>query len=308
MRREFSDKYNLVTIQCDYFGWKFMQSDEEDITFNSIDLDNLRESLSEEQFEYVFNDNKVNYDKLIKSNLTKENIIKFRKNMSESLENFCDMGIMQAMDNVTATLFVMNVIYSNEKIFNTSKVMIMRHSHGSYLAYLCNYVCQGLYTHILDNSAWVYPNYFTDERSITYITENKMLYNQVEYYYLAKEKKIYLDELDLHKLYKGYDNKCKIVAYHGSDDQIINYEKKYNALKDTNNICFNYIDKTKVDGVVFKSTLHGLDADFIKLFDKFYFEYVYKDNKKSRVLDFRNNVDMGFCKIDYTKNLPYIFL
>lgn len=27
MRHEFSDKYNLVTIQCNYFGYEFMQNE-----------------------------------------------------------------------------------------------------------------------------------------------------------------------------------------------------------------------------------------------------------------------------------------
>ncbi|EDS76721.1 conserved hypothetical protein [Clostridium botulinum C str. Eklund] len=28
MRSEFADKYNLITIQCDYFGYEFMQDND----------------------------------------------------------------------------------------------------------------------------------------------------------------------------------------------------------------------------------------------------------------------------------------
>ena len=38
MRNKFADEYNLVTIQCDYFGWEFMQGYDE-IKAPKIDKD-----------------------------------------------------------------------------------------------------------------------------------------------------------------------------------------------------------------------------------------------------------------------------
>ncbi|MEG2337704.1 MAG: DUF2920 family protein, partial [Clostridium sp.] len=44
MRKEFADKYNLVTIQCDYFGWEFMQSDYSNLMLETeeYDTDDIR--------------------------------------------------------------------------------------------------------------------------------------------------------------------------------------------------------------------------------------------------------------------------
>ena len=49
MRSKFADKYNLLTVQCDYFGWEFMQ-DATNIIFN----------VSKSELEHVFNVNEIN--------------------------------------------------------------------------------------------------------------------------------------------------------------------------------------------------------------------------------------------------------
>ncbi|CAH2211897.1 hypothetical protein [Tepidibacter aestuarii] len=41
MRKEFADKYNMVTVQCDYFGWGFMQ-EEKNIHFFDYDKNELK--------------------------------------------------------------------------------------------------------------------------------------------------------------------------------------------------------------------------------------------------------------------------
>ncbi|MGF9699809.1 hypothetical protein [Paenibacillus sp. MABNR03] len=86
MRSVFADEYNLVSIQCDYFGLEFMQ----------------------------------------------------HSPLPESLYNFNDMGIMQALDNLTAIGIVEQILKDNNLNFNAGKVIAYGHSHGAYLAYLLN--------------------------------------------------------------------------------------------------------------------------------------------------------------------------
>ena len=64
MRREFANKYNLITVQCDYFGWEFMQSEV----------------------------------------------------LEESIDNFCDMSLLQAMDNIYATIYAINYGLSKSEL------------------------------------------------------------------------------------------------------------------------------------------------------------------------------------------------
>ncbi|NRT91416.1 hypothetical protein [Clostridium beijerinckii] len=57
MRQNFSDLYNLVTIQCDYFGSEFMQ--------NNLPLNLSKDSINIlNNFDLFMNDNIINFDKL----------------------------------------------------------------------------------------------------------------------------------------------------------------------------------------------------------------------------------------------------
>lgn len=270
IRSEFADKYNLVTIQCDYFGSEFMQSKIKD--FNVIKEDN------------------------------KEVII--QSSLNETLENFNDMGVMQVIDNIMVTLKVIKYLKRKKFKFNANKIMIMGNSHGSYLGYLCNAMCPGLYTHILDNSAWVYPEYCSANRVIMMSKENLDI--KVLYIYKVKNMKSEIIGLRLRTIYRSLDNKCKIVVYHGADDTLISVEDKYNEIKNIKNVDINIITKDKIDGVIFKSTEHGLDADFLKLFDKFHKEYCMNIELRGDInIDDTVNIPGGYF-IDYTSGIPII--
>lgn len=270
IRSEFADKYNLVTVQCDYFGSEFMQS-------------------------------KIKDFKVIKEDI--EEVI-IQSSLNETLENFNDMGVMQVIDNIMVTLKVIKYLKRKKFKFNTNKIMIMGNSHGSYLGYLCNAMCPGLYTHILDNSAWVYPEYCSANRVIMMSEENK--YIKVLYIYKVKDMKSEIIGLRLRTLYRLLDNKCKIVVYHGADDTLISVEDKYNEIKNIKNVDINIITKDKIDGVIFKSTEHGLGADFLKLFDKFHKEHCMNIELIEGIsIDDTVNIPGGYF-IDYTSGIPII--
>lgn len=240
MRDYCADQYNLVTIQCDYFGYEFMQE---------MNLSN-----------YKF------YKTTEKSDEGTATVYQLEINETNTCCN--DMGLMQAVDNVTATLHVMGILYDNEMIFNTKKVMIMGQSHGAYLAYLCNIMCPGLYTHILDNSAWVYPNYLTKGRYG--IDQLNYEYVNVSIHYLVKRKGCNFSFLDLKRLLSKFQNQAQIIVYHGEDDTLIPFSKKAEAVANIHGIKMIKIGKEQLDHQIFFSAKHGLDADFFHLFQTFY--------------------------------------
>lgn len=304
MRRQFADKYNLVTVQCDYFGWEFMQNDIKTYRVENLDLQKLRVSLSKEEFNQIWSENRFNLDLLLKTPLKHKNLITIENIQNETLEYFNDMGVMQAIDNITGVLNVMSILYDNGWQFNTKKVIVMGQSHGSYIAYLSNILCRGLFTHILDNSAWTSPVYLEKNRIWKYSLKNLRI--DFTFNYLAK--KLNITGLNIKDLYKGFNNKCKIVCYHGENDELISVEDKYNSVKDINNVYFNTIRDNDIDMKVFKNTSHGLGADFLRLFDKFYNTYI--EDEKGKVLDFENEAYLidryKELTIDYTNVIPII--
>lgn len=304
IRREFADMYNLVVIQCDYFGYEYMQTGLEDVSVENIDLMRLNISTTSEKAKKIYSNSHININEFLNGNLKYKNKIIIKSNLHETIENFNDMGIMQALDNIVATLKVIKYLQRNNLQFNTNKVIIMGNSHGGYLAYLCNAMCSGLYTHILDNSAWIYPVYYNRDRYLTMTEGNSVLV--VRYDYKIKNIKFSLKGLNIKDLYDKIENKCKIVVYHGEDDALITAKDKYEVVKKIPNIIFNLIKKEDIDNIIFKSTSHGLDADFIKLFEKFYTNYC-NDNSLNNKLNINNKVRIqSEFVLDYSLGLPQL--
>lgn len=307
MRKEFADKYNLVTIQCDYFGSEFMLHGLEKIGLEASQRQDLERQLTQEEYEKVIKDNVLDMDQLGDIASYKKIDLSCQVIQNEQLNNFNDMGYMQAIDNITATLKVMAILYNNQYIFNTNKVMIMGNSHGAYLGYLCNIMCPELFKYILDNSSWNYP---------VYLKGNRMLvgnYNHIEvkyiYEYLGKKIGIDAEELRIKKLYSRIHNKCKIVVYHGVNDTLVPIEEKLNELDEIENIVFNIISNEQVGKGIFANTEHGLGADFIKHFEHFYTNYVEQEKVES-TLKFHNSVYMegAGIRINYAQGIPEIII
>ncbi|RJG24821.1 DUF2920 family protein [Paenibacillus thiaminolyticus] len=209
MRRTFADDYNLICIQCDYFGQEFMQ-------------------------------NEV---------------------LEESVENFNDMSFMQAIDNINAVLFVIEALQRKNFSINYGKVIVYGQSHGAYLSYVCNAFSPNLFTMLIDNSSYLYPLYLVSERNLKYPDR------QVTFHYLAsdfpKENEIFY----LPSLYSKFENQCKIISYNGTHDLMVPQESKEKFCRGIHPSYFELVSVDRVDGGLFKSTQHGLGADFLRLFE-----------------------------------------
>lgn len=308
MRNIFADKYNLVTIQCDYFGWEFMQ-DSDKFETPKINREIIENIFNEKEINDLYIDNKLDFKKFLEM-ASKYNInLEVNAILEENAENFNDMGLMQAIDNITVVLNVMNILYDNGYVFNSKKVIVYGQSHGAYLSYLCNALAPTLFSLIIDNSAWIYPLYISNnnKRLLTSYIGNMKIIKQFNY--LAKQ---IIDDnqiFDLKWLYSQFKNNCNIISYHGTNDNLIsNFEKKIfcNSIAKCKYI---EISEKDVDNVIFKSTNHSLDADFLKLFD-YTMNNMNIQFKKCDTLDLINKVEYSTYKhkyiMDYSNIIPEI--
>ena len=296
MRNNFSDKYNLITIQCDYFGYEFMQGG------SNLILDISKIKIIESQYGFSFgNYNDIN--KIINAAKYYNFMIPLIEKMNESLDNYNEMGLIQAIDNISAIISVIEIIDDNGYIFNKNKILIYGDSHGAYLGYLCNALAPTMFSLIIDNSAWLRPNY---------LYENRYLYKfgdgvnfSIEFDYLAKKLEFDSDILDISYLYKKFENKCSIVCYHGTEDNLISNLDKIKLKNFIKNFYYHEIDKNSVDNKIFKNNNHGLGADFVELFDftfnKYkYIEKTYDNIIKNLVYKTKNHEYV----IDYSEKVP----
>lgn len=261
MRSNFADKYNVVTVQCDYFGQEFMQG-ADSIQINAS-YDSLSGILSPHKLSEIFKDG-FNAQRFLEIAASHGIRVSGNAKMNESLENFNDMGIMQAIDNITAVCYIIQILKDNNLTFNASKVILFGQSHGAYLSYLCNAFAPHLFTLLIDNSSWLFPVYLKSQRYLFSQVGNTTV--QVTFDYLASKQPYDVEILDIAKLYKNIGNKCDIQCYHGTTDNLISHIEKRKFCDNVAGCTYHEISQDKVDGRIFKSTTHGLDADFLELF------------------------------------------
>ncbi|UVI29881.1 DUF2920 family protein [Paenibacillus spongiae] len=268
MRRTFSDKYNLMVVQCDYFGNEFMQTPAADhqLTVSS-------ESLKLIDDEQDLQDASRNgYDMNLAMQLAehKNMDLLVKCQLNETIEHFNEMGIMQAIDNLTALFDVIKVVKEKGVQINSKKIIVYGHSHGAYLSYMCNALVPELFTLLIDNSAWCFPQYLNMPRVLS---QTKGKINLImEMKYLAASMDVDRELLELNKLYRRTNNSCRIVSYHGADDILVSSEEKKAFCASVPNCEYHEITRDAVDGEIVRSAAHGLDANFLLLFD-----YVMKD-------------------------------
>lgn len=224
---------NLVIVQCEYFGEKYMHSE-----------------MPEKLQELAYNPQ------------VQELAVSWKMELEESEEEFNDMGIMQALDVVTACLYVLEQV----EIINTNRIMIFGHSHGAYIAHLANVICPDLFSYILDISGYLIPYYMNKERMVGYsIGDNKNVHTIFNYLVSEKPSMQYDKELyDLRYLYNQFENRCRILAIQGVHDWMFDYREKVAFLKNIPYGDVILVTEDDVDGVVFKNTNHGCGLDFIQ--------------------------------------------
>lgn len=293
MREVFADQYNLITVQCDFFGSKYMQ-EAEGFKCNEEELSKLSKEHLEELMLYP--------EKL--ESIIKNYSIQFKCSalMDETENDFADMGYMQAIDLITAVEAVKIILNENHLLYDKNKIIGYGHSQGAFLLHLANKLAPHLFTYIFDNSSWVQPVYLTSNRGYLKGVGQAVLI--IEFEYFAKKYLVDKSALSLHNLYKAFKNGSYIFSLLGTTDNLVVVEDKKKSLSNINYVRFKIIDDKKIDGEIFKSTNHGLDADFLKLFDYLIREVPSHRNK----IKFKSNYlvasSQTVISVNYSNGLP----
>ncbi|VDH00933.1 Protein of uncharacterised function (DUF2920) [Lysinibacillus sphaericus] len=229
-----------------------------------------------------------------------------KASLQETHNFFNDMGFMQAIDLITCLEVVMLILQDNDLDFNKQKIIGYGHSHGAYLLHLVNRLTPHLLTNIIDNSSWIEPVYLSESRNL-FNTFNKMTL-QIEFDYLAKTLISDKTALSLDTLYGDFDNQTNIVMFQGTNDNLVDHVRKQRIMSSVKRTQIIIIDERSVDGIIFRSNRHGLDADFLNLFDYAYNNFVQDIHNNEKVQ--KNNVTLSNTEIeiDYSQGLPIFSL
>lgn len=290
MRSQFADKYNLVTIQCNYFGCEFMQG------INPNDPQ-LRDSL----FQQLNNPGTITTQ-----HDSTNSALLYNVPLKESLSNYNDMGPVQAMDHLIALKVVYDILLQNGYSINLKKIIAYGQSHGAYLAHLCNCFMPGAISSIIDNSSYLFPYYLNTKRKLGIINNGHEIVAVFDY--LASRIHNDTELFHLPTRYKNINNHANIFAFQGSSDYMTSPEDKLSMLRYIPNSKCAIIDDTVVDGYIFRSTSHGMNADFLHLFDFVYNNYSMESH--SDCLQFTNHImhtQEGTYQISMEDNIPILY-
>ncbi len=294
MRGIFADKYNVVTIQCDYFGNKFMQ----DVNSFNVDKTDLRRWLTVDEIKLIELDTgKLEY--FLKG---KNAVLHNKYGLNETIDEFNDMSFMQAIDILTAVETVKVILKDNNLNFNSERTIGYGHSHGAYLLHLSNILSPDIYSLIIDNSAWVEPAYLYSNRYLHNSYKGIKVVTEIEY--LGKNLIINKKCLHLKKLYNSYTGSTQIITFQGDNDHLVNHLEKRGIIENISNSTFILVTKYDVDRQKYKSNTHGLEADFLKLFDYALSFENPKTNSMELEKDYMVHLDGVKVNINNSEGLP----
>lgn len=267
-RDEFADVFNIVIVQCDYFGMEFMHA-------------NMPEEIN----------NFMSYGNI------KEFSLRWNIALEETVDNHNDMGILQAVDIINATTYVLKKI---NYCINPNKIILFGQSHGAYLSHLANILCPGLYSYILDISGYIKPYFINNDRKLTHVN-NDIGIELIFSYRISGDESIRYDDAlyDLEYLYSTFDNTCKILSFQGNQDWMVNYLEKEQFIKNVGNAEFLLYTDEDLDGNVFKNCGHGLGLDFILFLN------VFLDIIGRKCSDSKKTIELADVDIEDKLHLSY---
>lgn len=251
MRHEFSDRADLVVIQCNYFGSEYMGS-------------KVTEEIQSAFSELIQNPS----DRQNSDDILPDKTIHIEQ--PESPDSFCELGIFQALDNLKSICYIINHIHQQHLEFDYNRIFAYGYSHGAYLALLCNAFMPNLFSAIIDNSAWLYPVYLYRPRmcSTRYVVPESNI-SDILFVMVHYQGRQWIDDMEIYnlrRLYMQFNNKTKIFSFHGEADGLVPPNEKKSFLKNTANTKLYIIQESDIDGILFKNTKHGMGSDFLKLF------------------------------------------
>lgn len=249
MRRLFPDQYNLIVVQCDYFGWEFMQGLDNQQLISLVSLAGMNFSPQPDEFSILL-----------------------PVNLQETIHNFNDMGPVQVMDLLNSLKLVLDKFEPNR-----SRIIAYGHSHGAYLALLANIMMPRFFSAIIDISGMLFPVYMEPSKMFrclfyTLTSNDKVTGKQTNltigarFEYLVSKINQDIHMYDLVRWYEMRKNLARIITFQGSNDSMVPSQQKMNFLSKIDNTACVMVDEQKMDNKIFSSTEHGCGADYLELF------------------------------------------
>lgn len=262
------------------------------------DIKSILNQLTLEDQLLVQNDTSLLINIISKYNIN----VPVRAVIDENINEFVDMGYLQAIDVITTIEAIKILLSENGFSFDERRILGFGQSQGAYILLLANRLAPHLFSQIIDNASWVEPEYLSVNRLLEKNVGNAIL--SIEFDYLAKRVISDKKSLSLHNLYNGFENGTYIYSCLGTTDFLVDVQDKQRAIGFLSNVEFEVIDSKDVDGVIFKSTNHGLDADFIKLVDYALAKCPAHRNKNVKQIQYDIQILHTKLSIDYSNGLP----
>jgi hypothetical protein len=213
-RSSMSDQYNLITVQCEYFGSVFMGNAINPKFY--VNGDKIKGLLKPEEWGQVYKDDSLDMNRLLEIGSQYPIFLEGYQPLDESVQNFNEMGLLQAIDNITALLAVRAILNDNKYTYNPNNTIVYGHGHAAYLGYLANVLAPSLFHLLIDHNGWLIPPYINAPRTLGYRT-GQLTFN-VRFEYMAsqivEDKEIY----SLPKLYKNFQNQAHILSFNHKRD------------------------------------------------------------------------------------------
>jgi pimeloyl-ACP methyl ester carboxylesterase len=316
LRPYIADKYDLIAVGVRYHN---------DLRTNdnyTIDIANICNfyGIPSDYFKNLRNFGQIQndlFDLLVSRNLLSLDPRLALK--SNCYHRYSSFGLMPAIDHL-------NVLFDIIQNFNIDKrkIIAFGSSYGGYIACLMAKYAPHTFSLVIDNSGFCvtrldeifgvkmgtptgsFPRYINNRRyEIPFATDTLWSMDETSPYYFS----------DAHKnirnlLLKEHRTPSSTVycCYHSVNDTLapINLKDKMcEILKDYNVIYYKRVEETDIDGSLFKTMRHGMDASLQKLFDVSIKKYEENNHIKEEEIDFDKQLTYGFPCMDRMYHFTY---
>lgn len=272
------DEYNLVVVCGKYFGSDYMKN-------GKISIDISEKSMVENA--------ELGYMKAL---------------LDETIEDFNDMGMMQALDMVYMTQGTLD--YLGKSSEEMRHIIGFGSSHGGYLSYLANALSPKLFTYILDVSGYMYPYYLNATRKLRVNVEKAQVKMMLGFEYLInRNPKLEIDEsfLNLFQLYSTFENHCRVISFQGTKDWMVDYKEKQRFIEMLGEKAeLMLFSEEDVDGTFIKDANHGLGMNFVLMFQMILPLISETSAEREKIEDESFELSYGNVKIEMRNSFPII--
>lgn len=196
------------------------------------------------------------------------------KHCGNDYESF---GTLGALDH----LQVYSDLIRRGILFDRQRVVAFGTSHGAYLAMMLLKFAPRTLSAVIENSCWVHAietemnnlwqphRHHFDAGGVRVYYSNYSPWTRDDSSDAGYLKPAHLRVRDLREDHYDRASGVSVVSYHGEDDQMIPADQKrslWKALGNHVDLHATMVTADKVDGHLFKNTLHGLNASLIGLF------------------------------------------